>query len=110
MPSSIPKSKRLIVIFRIEPGCLGPDGADHIEDFCEFARDKIQSQNQEILHWVLIPRYDKSLPELEYQIASKKLTETQAWAYLSAVEQRPEEFEDWLHQKLADFVDEYFSR
>ena len=25
--------KKIRVMYRVEPGCLGPEGADHIEDF-----------------------------------------------------------------------------
>ena len=29
---------QLAVIYRVEPGCLGPEGAAHIEGFCQFAQ------------------------------------------------------------------------
>ena len=30
--------KKLLVMYRIEPGCLGPQGADYVEEFCVFAK------------------------------------------------------------------------
>ena len=31
------------VIYRLEPGCLGPDGAQYITEFCQFAQPLVSS-------------------------------------------------------------------
>ncbi len=31
--------KKLHLLYRVEPGCLGPTGADTIERFCEYANE-----------------------------------------------------------------------
>ncbi|MFT6898769.1 MAG: hypothetical protein ACJA13_003196, partial [Paraglaciecola sp.] len=43
MPTSLPLPlyKKLTVTFRVEPGCLGPDGISHIEAFCKFAKREV---------------------------------------------------------------------
>ena len=36
--------KKIRLMYRIEPGCLGTKGAEHIEDFCRFANKHIKSR------------------------------------------------------------------
>ena len=34
MTTQTPTEKKLTIQIRVEPGCLGPDGKEHIETFC----------------------------------------------------------------------------
>ena len=97
----LPQDKKLTVVFRVEPGCLGPDGKDHIEEFCRYAEKGVESVDSDFVHWEIVPRHDKSLPEMQYKVANKNLTHDQAAKYLEIFEKNLDEFEGHLHEKLA---------
>lgn len=107
MNMPLPPEKKLTVLYRVEPGCLGPQGKEYIEGFCEFALSAIEHMDGEFIHWILVPRYDKSLPEMQYQINGKKLSHDKAEKYLQLFDKHLEEFEGHLYEKLADLIDEY---
>ena len=67
MKSSLPLSedKKLSVIFRVEPGCLGPDGKRYVSEFCSFAQSELRSLDSDYIAWNIIPRKDKKLPEMQ---------------------------------------------
>ena len=103
----LPQDKKLTVIFRLEPGCLGPDGSDHIEAFCGVAQRQIATMDADFVHWVLIPRFDKSLAEMQYKVSDKNLSHEQAVKYLSMFDKELDEFEEHLHDRVAHMIDEY---
>lgn len=103
--------KQLItLIFRVEPGTLGPQGVDHVVGFCEFAQAQYVPENVSFMRWQIIPRLDKSQPELEYVIGDKKLSAAQALKYLKLFEQDLEEVEDHLIHYVSQQVNQYFGR
>ena len=104
------KDKKLTVVFRVESGCLGPEGDDHIEEFCDFAQKEIESIESDIVQWEIIPRRDKSHPEMEYKISSKKLSHEKAIKYLDAFQKNLDEFETNLHEELTRLIEQYFGR
>ncbi len=102
------------MIFRVEPGCLGPDGENLIDDFCQFAQPRIDLQNtSERVSWTdliiceLSPRRDKSLPEVQYTINTKALSHDKAARYFALFNKRLEEFEHDLNEELSDLIDAY---
>lgn len=103
----LPENKKLTVEFRVEPGCLGPSGKDHIENFCQLAQNEIQLINSDFVHWVIIPRYDKSLAEMQYKINNKNLNHTQAAKYLQLFNKNLDEFEEQLNEKLSQLIEHY---
>lgn len=103
----LPKEKKLTVVVRVEPGCLGPRGIDHIEGFCEFAQTQVEPLDADFVHWEIIPRHDKSLPEMEYAAINKKLTHDKADKYLSMFNKSLDTFEDHIHHKLAELIDQF---
>lgn len=107
---NFPESKKLTVIFRMEPGSLGPDGIQYINEFCEFAQSQLQACSDEYLIWVIIPRLDKSLAELEFQLVNKKLTPAKAGQYLSIFGENLDSFETQLENNLEAIVNQYFGR
>ena len=107
---ALPKEKKLCVIFRVEPGCLGPQGADFIDDFCVFAQKSVETLESNYVRWNIVPRSDKKLLELEYQVLGKKITHFQANKYLSVFEKNLDDFETLLNDRLATLIDEYFAR
>jgi hypothetical protein len=106
----LPQDKKLMVLFRVEPGCLGPDGVEHIEKFCLYAEAQVATMDSNFVHWEIVPRFDKNLPELEYKVHHKKLTHDKAAKYLSIFQKSLDEFEEHLNDKLAMLIDEYLER
>lgn len=103
----LPQEKKLTIVFRVEPGCLGPKGMDHINKFCGLAQKKFESIDSDFIHWEIIPRHDKSLPEMQYKINNKKLSSDKAEKYLTLFDKSLHEFEDHLNTKLSLIIDQY---
>jgi len=101
------QDKKLCVTFRLEPGCLGPQGVEYITDFCESAQKTISDTNAEFVILNIMPRHDKTLPEIEYKINNKKLSHDKAVKYLNVFDKNLDEFEACLQDKLAIHIDEY---
>jgi hypothetical protein len=68
----LPESKKLTVTYRVESGCLGPQGKNKIVDFCQFAQKELEPLDADYVHWNIVPREDKSLPEMQYNVVGKK--------------------------------------
>jgi len=105
--SPLPKEKKLTVIFRVEEGCLGPDGAQHVEGFCKFAQKEVETIDADFVHWIVVPRHDKALVETEYNINEKKLTHDKAERYLNLFEKSLDEFEGHFHEKISLLIEDY---
>ena len=106
----LPKEKKLTVVFRVEPGCLGPEGKKHVDEFCEYAQKEVEPIDSDYVHWEIEPRDDKSLPEMEYQVLNKKMNHVQAEKYLQLIDKNLNEFEDHLNQKLAVLIEAFHKR
>ena len=98
------KDKKLTVIFRVEPGCLGPDGTSHVEDFCQFAQKEFSPIYSGFINWSIVPMYDKSLDEIEYKIGSLGLTHDKVARYLDMFEKNPDDFEEELSNKISELI------
>ncbi len=103
----LPQEKKLTVLFRIERGSLGPDGDKHMDDFCLFAQKELDSLDADYMHWEIIPRHDKSLPEMEYRINNKKLSHDKAAKYLELFGQDLDRFELDLARSLSTLIGRY---
>lgn len=106
----LPDEKKLTVIFRIEPGCLGPEGENHIEEFCRFAQKEVEVIDADFVCWVLTPRSDKTLPEMQYQVNSKILSHDQAGRYLEVFNKSLDQFEEHLHESVTYLIDQYMGQ
>lgn len=104
---AVPAAKKLTVIARVEPGSLGPDGVDKIEDFCRFANQNLETDGQRYTKWQIIPRYDKTLPEMEYYIQHKKLNPFQVTKYLSFFQSDVDLFEEDFYGHLTNCIERY---
>ncbi|MCP4323921.1 MAG: hypothetical protein GY951_15395 [Psychromonas sp.] len=100
----------MTVVFRMEPGSLGPDGAQYVSEFCEFAQVQLQACAEPYIRWAIVPRFDKTLVEMEFQLASKKLTSSKAGLYLGAFGESLELFEEKLEDNLEAIINQYFGR
>ena len=103
----LPSEKKLTLIFRVESGSLGPDGVNHVEAFCEFAQQELQTLDADFMLWVLVPRHDKSLPEMEYQVNEKKLNHDQAEQYLQIFDKSLDDFEGDLAGSLSRLIGQF---
>ena len=99
-PTEIDNNKKLLVTYRVEGGCLGPVGHTHIDKFCEYAQENIENSSSNFINLKIIPRHDKSLPEMQFNLLSKKVTYTQAEKYLSMFGLSLEDFECELSDQL----------
>ena len=100
----LPQEKKLTVLFRIEHGSLGPDGEKLMDDFCAFAQKELDSLDADYMHWEIIPRHDKSLPEMEYRIDNKRLSHDKAAKYLEIFGQDLDGFELDLARSLSSLI------
>ncbi|MFC3093513.1 hypothetical protein DRW07_04755 [Alteromonas sediminis] len=110
MTVALPLYKKLILLYRIEPGCLGPEGGEHVEAFCDFARKKLKDKHKHFMRWTIKPRYDKGLPELEFQIKNAPISREQAAKFMVAFDVNINAFEEQLEEELAQLVDDFFER
>lgn len=102
--------QKLVVEFRVEPGCLGPQGHEHVEGFCRFAQRELAAVDAGFIHWELTARHDKSLPEIQYKINNKSMTRDKAAKYLAVFEKSLDEFENDLEDKIINLVEQYLGR
>ena len=102
--------RKILVTFRVEPGCLGPEGKSHAEEFCTYAQYEFEKTDEGYAHWRIIPRHDKTLPEMEYSWHGKKISRHQTERYLHALEHELDEFEEEVHEKLVHLIEVYFKR
>lgn len=104
------QENKLTITFRVEPGCLGPQGADHVNEFCKLAQHSFKTIEAELIHWDIIPRFDKSLDEIEFKLNNKLLNSSQTSKYFNLINKPQDEVEDILHNKIADLIDEYMGQ
>lgn len=105
----MPRSKVTIIV-RIEPGCLGPTGADYVEEFCSFAAPVFNKINESFLDWKLVPRYDKSLPEIQYYLNEYPLSDEKVEMYLAVFQSNLAGIEEDISAKLTISIDKFFER
>jgi len=101
------QEKKLVVTYRVESGCLGPQGESHISKFCGFAQSKLRTLDSDYVVWNIEPRDNKTLPEMQYSVLGKRITHAQAEKYLSVFGEKLDEFECHLSDKLACIIDEF---
>jgi hypothetical protein len=105
--ATLPESKKLSVTYRVEPGCLGPEGKNHVSKFCLFAQSELKSLDAGFIIWNIVPKLDKSLPEMECHVFGKKMTQAQADKYLAIFGKGLEEFEEHLINELTLLINTY---
>jgi hypothetical protein len=103
-------TKKLVILFRLEPGCLGPDGVDHIETFCHVAERALVTLNADVCHWFLAPRFDKNVIEIQYSLAGKVLSRDKALKFIASFEQNLDEIEGRFEDKLTQLINQYIAR
>lgn len=111
MKNSLPlnTNKKLAVTYRVEAGCLGPNGLDYITDFCKFAQSELQTLNSDYIVWSIIHRADKTLPEVQYGLVGKIIDNNKAEKYLSVFGNSIDDFEEQLSEQLATLISQFMS-
>ena len=96
------------MLFRVEPGCMGPAGIDHINEFVDYANQHITSLNKPFVNWRIEARTNKKLPEIEYRVGNKLLKEPQVEKYLTVFGSSVDSFEEEVNERIAEMVDEFW--
>lgn len=108
-PLPLPNNQKLLITFRVEAGCLGPEGHLLIVDFCRFAQVQFQQFCSDFIVWDITPRDDKALPELQYSLMNKKLSHKQAQQYLLKLGKDLDDLEGDIYDKLEAQINDYMS-
>lgn len=108
--TTLPDDKKLTVTLRVEPGCLGPKGDDLVVEFCQYADNNFKTVKSTFVNWQIVPRFDKSHEEIQYQVNNKTLTQEKVNKYLSMFDSNLDDFEEKMHDSLADQIDLYLDR
>lgn len=103
----LPDEKKLLVTYRVESGCLGPEGECYVSSFCEFAQRQIQPLYADFIAWNVVSRDDKHEPEIEYNLVTKRVSHSQASRYFAAFGSSIDQFEIDLSEKLTELIDEF---
>ncbi|MEH6397180.1 hypothetical protein [Pseudoalteromonas sp.] len=104
----ISDDKKIQLLYRVEPGCLGPTGAQTIERFCIYADQQLVAPY--FAHYHFTPRFDKSKAEREYSINARLLSEQQVQTYLTHFKTTKDEFEEQLDELLTQAIDSFLER
>ena len=101
------KDKKLTITYRVEPGCLGPQGSDHITMFCRVAQKEFEPVESDVITWDIVARDDKLLPEMQFSIDGKKITLEQAEQYLILFEKDLDEIEEDFDGRIAELIEKF---
>jgi len=107
MRNSPSTDDKLIIECRIEGGCLGPSGADHVDAFCEFATLALADLNTDKMTCYVTPRENSSQQEFQYKLIGKKLSHQQANRYLVALGIEITEFEHRIEDRLLELIEQF---
>lgn len=102
--------KKLTVTYRVEAGCLGPDGLNYIADFCTFAQSELQTLDSDYIIWHIVHREDKTLPEIQYGMVGKILNSHKAEKYLSVFGKTLDDFECHLNDHLTTLIRQFMMK
>jgi len=108
--SDLPDNKKLTVIYRVEHGCLGPQGKEHVENFCDFAQQSFTAPWSSFVDWKFIPRNGITQPEIQYEINSRLLSDDKAEKYLAMFDTTAEHLENHVHEKIFSLIEQYMKR
>lgn len=101
------QTTKLTIVVRVEPGSLGPQGKDYVEDYCKLAQSAFEKKKGEFAHWSIIPRYDKTLPEIEFLLLGKTLDEAKAEQALNVLDTSVDEVEEHTMEMISTLIDRY---
>lgn len=103
------EDKKLAVTYRVEAGCLGPDGLNFITEFCDYAQSQLQILDSNYVVWNIIHREDKTLPEMEFGLMNKIIDANKAEKYLSVFGKTLDDFECDLIDNITNLVNQFMT-
>ena len=106
----VSNENRLTIVFRVEPGCLGPDGKQYIDEFCALVQRAFAQKTVGSVSWEIIPRYDKQLPETEYRLGERGFSRDKAQRFLAACGKDLDTLENKLNLALPRMIEQYLAR
>lgn len=104
------EDRKLSITYRVEAGCLGPNGVNYIIDFCQFAQSTLQAQNSNYIAWNIVYREDKKLAEMEYSVMGRIINHAQTEKYLAVFDTTIDAFEDDLNDQLTTLIHQFVDR
>ncbi|STQ75417.1 hypothetical protein [Grimontia hollisae] len=105
--ATMPENMKIQVVCRLEPGCLGPEGASKIDEFCQYILDDMSTLSTGFITLAVVPRNDKSLPEMQFNVLGKKMKREQAGKYLQGFGKSLDDFESELEEKLEVLIEKF---
>ncbi|MCF2857764.1 hypothetical protein L1286_09795 [Pseudoalteromonas sp. SMS1] len=96
---------QVCIQLRLEPGCMGPQGKEHIEAFCKKENTTPWQNNFAIVS--VVPRYDKTLPEWEYRLKNKLLKAEQVVRVVEMHNITKADLEEEIETHIAQEIDLY---
>ena len=108
--SPLPADKKLTVIFRVESGCLGPTGHEHIDAFCIYAQKAVGSTLSHFINWKITSRKNSSEEEMEYIINGKILSDEQTKKYMALFDTDFDEFDHEFHDRVTLLIEQYLGQ
>jgi len=105
----LPQDKKLLVIYRLEPVCLGFVGREKINQFCAHITKNILPVDSGFIKWTVLPRLEAKEKEIEFSVDGKLLKQHQVVRYLSVFDRDYDLFEDTINQSIMEQIDHYFT-
>ena len=59
---------------------------------------------------MFVPRFDKALPEWEYKINTRNLSNEKVVSYLAVFNQEKSQFEESLEEQVTEYIEIYLNR
>lgn len=103
------KNNKLMVIYRLEPDCLGEVGHEKIHNFCHYVTKSVTPLDSDFVMWLLLPRLEQKEQEIEYRVNGKRLNRQQVVKYLTVFDRDYDVFEERLNDVIMNQIDQYFS-
>lgn len=106
----LPPETQLTILYTVEPGCLGPQGDQLIDQFCKFIAEKLNSTFGENCLWIIQYKTHLSAHHIDYQIDNKRLNREQAKQFLHASQKDIEHFENDVDELVVEYIEEFLGR
>jgi len=111
MKSNLPiqQDNKLLVIYRLEPECLGTLGHKQINDFCAHITKRILPVDSDFVKWTVLPRLAATEKEVEFRLGGKLLQMQQVVRYLAVFNRDYDVFVESISNAVLKQIDHYFN-
>lgn len=108
--TELAEHQKITVTYRVESGCLGPEGASLIEPFCAFAQQEVNTFATDVVKWKIVARTDKSQPEMQFSLMNKRISPAQARVYFQLLGKDFSLFEEEFVEFFYHVIECYMGR